>query len=134
MFSPHFMFTFIFHVSCYKFRVSCLMFYVHYYRSTHILCSLLHILSNLFHVYCSMFHVIIFQIPQNFSFLPPFHVYVQILYCKFRVTCFYGKQISFYSRIISCKSSEANVSNNDGHGSSNLARLSEQFSFNTSKT
>lgn len=81
-----------------------------------------------------MFHVIIFQIPQKFSFLPPFHVYVQILYCKFRVTCFYGKQISFYSWIISCKSSEANVSNNDGHSSSKLARLSEQFSFNTSKT
>ena len=53
----------------------------------------------------------------------------------FVVYCFiiYDEQISFYSWIISSRSSEANVSNNYGRDSSKLARSSEQFSFNTSE-
>lgn len=35
--------------------------------------------------------------------------------------------------MISCRSSEANVSNNNGCGSSKLACSSEQFSFNASE-
>ena len=89
--TPKFFFFPPFHVyihnSCCKFWVSCLIFYVHYYRSTHILCSLLHILSNVFHTYCSMFHVIIFQAPTKFSFVPSFHVYVHASCFKFQVLC-----------------------------------------------